>query len=146
MAVVRYIKYFLYVFIGLCLLAAISGKAQARKYGADNVRAFKILWFSLYTWDFYSDIVFAIRLLEYWLNDEDDADIVLYLFIASVVFIWIPWGLNIRQMIYAQKKWTTDPTVQAGVRGWFLNWSIILVCAVIFSGSSFGAIELANVK
>ena len=44
----------------------------------------------------------------------------------------------------AQKKWTTDSNVQEGVRGWFMDWSIILVAAVALSGSSFGAIELAN--
>ena len=54
--------------------------------------------------------------------------------------------MNLLQLFQAQKKWTTDKSVQQGVFAWFVDWSIVLVVAVCISGNSFGAIELANVK
>ena len=133
--IVRALKWIIYIFIGLCLITAIAGKAYAKKIGSDNVKPFGILFFSLYTWDFYSDIMFCARLgdAEQWT-----------LFIVSCLFIFIPWIMNMIQLFRAQKKWTQDKSVQEGVRGWLIDWSIILVVAVCVSGNSFGAIELAN--
>ena len=105
----------------LCLTAAILGKWHAKKMKADNVKPWGIFWFSLYTWDFYSDILFVVRLAEYSVNKEEHANIVWYLFGASAAFIIVPWSLNLLQLFRAQKKWTTDKTVQEGVRGWFVG-------------------------
>ena len=133
---VEALKYIIYVFIAICLVVSILGKMYAKRIGSDNVKPFKILFFALYTWDFYSDILFSVRL--------SDAQLWI-LFIISMAFIFIPWIMNLIQLFQAQKKWTTDKSVQEGVRGWFIDWSIILVVAVCISGNSFGAIELANV-
>ena len=134
--IVQALAYIIYVFIAICFVTAILGKMYAKKIGSDNVKPFGILFFSLYTWDFYSDIMFCVRLsdAEQWT-----------LFIVGMLFIFIPWIMNLVQLFQAQKKWTTDKSVQEGVRGWLIDWSIILVVAVIVSGNSFGAIELANV-
>ena len=143
--VVTVLRWTIYVFIAICLAMAVLGKFHAKKRKADNVKPWGILWFSLYTWDFYSDILFVVRLAEYSVNKEEHANIVWWLFAASALFILVPWTLNLFQLFRAQKKWTTDETVQEGVRGWFVDWSIVLVLAVALSGSSFGAVELANV-
>eukprot|EP00485_Elphidium_margaritaceum_P016189 CAMPEP_0202732606 /NCGR_PEP_ID=MMETSP1385-20130828/187748_1 /ASSEMBLY_ACC=CAM_ASM_000861 /TAXON_ID=933848 /ORGANISM="Elphidium margaritaceum" /LENGTH=929 /DNA_ID=CAMNT_0049398929 /DNA_START=243 /DNA_END=3032 /DNA_ORIENTATION=+ len=142
--IVDILRYAIYVFIACCLLTAIIGKWHAKSIQADNVKPWSIFWFALYTWDFYSDLLFSVRLLEYCINKERQYHVVWWIFAASSLFVVIPWVLNLRQLIKAQKKWTTDSTIQEGVRGWFIDWSIVLVVAVALTGSSFGAIELAN--
>ena len=134
--VVEALKYIIYVFIGLCFITSILGKMYAKSIGSDNVNSFKILFFALYTWDFYSDIMFCVRLADgsEWL-----------LFALSMVFIFLPWTMNLVQLNKAQTQWTNDQSVQQGVRGWLIDWRLILVIAVAISGNSFGAIELANV-
>ena len=94
-----------------------------------------LLFFSLYTWDFYSDVMFNLRL--------GDAGEWLLCGLA-LLFIALPWTLNLAQLFRAQKQWTTGRSVQEGVRSWLIDWSIVLVIAVCVSGNSFGAIELAN--
>ena len=54
------------------------------------------------------------------------------LFIVGMLFIFIPWMMNLFQLFQAQKKWDTGRSVQEGVRGWLIDWSIILIVAVIF--------------
>ena len=129
-------KWSIYLFMGICLIVSIAGKVYAKRIGSDNVNSFKILFFSIYTWDFYSDIMFCVRL--------GDA-VEWILFILGIVFIFVPWTMNVYQLFRAQKQWTMDKSVQEGVRGWLIDWSIVLVVAVVLSGNSFGAIELANV-
>ena len=122
----------IYVFIAACLAAAIAGKVHAKRVKADNVKGFSILFFSLYTWDFYSDTMFCVRLAEYSVNDEEHADIVWWLFAASTLFIIIPWMLNLMQLFKAQKQWISDPNVQEGVRGWFVGMSLYIRCPSMF--------------
>ena len=134
--VVGALKWVIFVFIGLCFATSIVGKAYSKQIGSDNVNSFKILFFALYSWDFYSDIMFCARL-------ADAAEWIL--FALSLLFIVVPWSANLVQLFRAQKHWTMDSSVQEGVRGWLVDWSVVLVIAVIFSGNSFGAVELANV-
>ena len=134
---VEVLKYIIYVFIGLCFVTSVLGKVYAKRIGSDNVNSFKILFFALYTWDFYSDIMFCVRLVD----GSEWA-----LFALSMLFIFLPWTMNLWQLNKAQRRWTTDKSVQEGVRGWLIDWSLILVIAVAVSGNSFGAIELANVR
>ena len=94
------------------------------KVKADNVKPWAILWFALYTWDFYSDILFVVRLAEYSVNKEEHAEIVWWLFAASTLFIVIPWTLNLIQLFRAQKKWTTDST--AGRCSWLVCWYVYI--------------------
>jgi hypothetical protein len=53
-------------------------------------------------------------------------------------------ALNLLQLLRAQKQWMAATDISAGVQGWFIDWSIGLVIAVVLSGSSIDAIELAN--
>eukprot|EP01083_Nonionella_stella_P113264 333815_1 len=66
------------------------------------------------------------------------------LFTISIIFIFLPWIMNLVQLFEAQKKWVTDSSIQEGVRGWFMNWNLVLILACAISGNSFGSIELAN--
>ena len=128
-------QFFIYIFIGICLLLSVGGRVYAKKIGSDNVKAFGILFFSLYTWDFYSDIMFCVRLVDakQW-----------ELFGIGLMFIFIPWAMNLVQLFREQKKWTSDPLTKEKVTGWLISYNIILIFAVIVSGNSFGAVELAN--
>ena len=129
--IVDILRWAIYVFIGLCLSAAVLGKLHAKKIKADNVKPWSILWFALYTWDFYSDILFVVRLAEYSINKEEHADTVWWLFGAAALFVLVPWILNLIQLFTAQKKWTTDSTVQEGVRGWFVGMLLFTVHSFI---------------
>lgn len=133
--IVVVLKYTIYIFIGLCLLLSIGGKVYAKSIGSDNVKAFGILFFSLYAWDFYSDIMFCVRLVDakQWM-----------LFVVGMLFIFVPWTMNLLQLFREQKKWTEDPLTKEKVSGWLVDWSIVLIVAVVISGNSFGAVELAN--
>ena len=121
--IVEALKYIIYVFIGICFIVSFIGKYHSKKLKSDNVRPFKILFFALYTWDFYSDIMFCVRLgdASQWI-----------LFLISMMFIFIPWFMNIFQLLQAQKKWTTDKSVQEGVRGWFIGmiFAYYLLCTL----------------
>ena len=79
-----------------------------------------MIFFALYTWDFYSDIMFMVRL-----GDANEW----ILFAISMVFIFIPWIMNLVQLFQAQKKWTTDKSVQEGVRGWFIGM-LLYSCSI----------------
>ncbi len=56
-------SYVMYGFMGLCAILGILGELQARKAGADNVRVMGIVYFGIYTWDFFSDVIFNARLV-----------------------------------------------------------------------------------
>ena len=133
--IVYAMKYFIYIFIGVCFMLSISGKIYAKKLGSDNVKPFGILFFSLYTWDFYSDVMFSVRLYDakQWI-----------LFVVSMVFILVPWTMNMIQLFRAEKAWTADTSIKEGVTGWFIKYNSLLILAVGLSGNSCGAIELAN--
>ncbi len=82
------ISYFMYAFMGFCGGLAIAGRFYARKVGADNVRVMGVVYFGIYTWDFFSDVVFDARLAqrEAWI-----------LFACSTLFVLIPYILNMIQ-------------------------------------------------
>ena len=134
--IVKWLKYWIYVVIGVCLVMSLIGKAFAKSVGSDNVRPFGILFFSLYAWDFYSDIMFAVRL---W----DAAESMLFAVAASS--ICIPWSMNLVLVFKSVQKWETDKSLREGVRGWLISWSCFLYSAVVLSGNGFGAVEIANV-
>ena len=110
--IVQALKWIIYIFIGICLIVSLVGHWHSKRLKSDNVKPFKILFFALYAWDFYSDVMFCVRLgdAEKWI-----------LFAVSMMFIFVPWGMNIGQILQAQKRWTTDSSVQEGVRGWFIG-------------------------
>ncbi len=80
------VSYFIYAFMGLCGLVAISARLHAFFVSkADDVRVMGVVFFSIYTWDFFADVVFLGRL------GEQSAWI---LFSFSFIFILLPYGLN----------------------------------------------------
>merc|ERR1712176_478408 len=71
----RYISYAVYGFVVFCTVFAIAGAIHGFVYwGADCIRISGIVYFGLYTWDFYSDIVFDLELL-----NHDGTEIMFYM-------------------------------------------------------------------
>lgn len=104
---------------------------------ADNVRISGIILFALYTSDFYTDIVFCLNLINYYNRWA-------YMFWLTVVFIVVPWGMNMVALSRYQNKWCEDETVRERVYQWFVHWQRLLYALAALSGSAFGTVELAN--
>ena len=90
-------------------------------------------------WDFFSDFFFTISL---WDNRKLHDDII-YLFIAAVGFVLIPWGLNLYTLLQFQQRWQNS-IYQTRLRGWITSFFPHLCILSFISGSSFGAVELCN--
>ena len=132
-----YVSYGVYAFVGCCVLFAIIGSVHGFVYwGADCIRMSGIVYFGLYTWDFYSDIVFDLELLNY-----DDTEILFYLCTA---FIAIPWISNMISLSKYQQKWCKDDAIRERVYSWFVSWQRLTYALAAISGSAFGTVELAN--
>eukprot|EP01083_Nonionella_stella_P238780 836529_1 len=133
----QYINYGVWSFVGLCTLFAIVGAIHGFVYwGADCIRISGIIYFGLYTWDFYSDIVFDLELLNY-----PDTQ---YLFYLCTAFIAIPWIANMYSLSKYQQKWCKDDAIRERVYSWFVSWQRLTYALAAISGSAFGTVELAN--
>ena len=138
------LRFVIYSVVSICIVIAIIATIHAKKSGADNIKPFKLVAFSIYVWDFYSDLMFIARLAEYYLNNQD-ANIVLGLFISSIIFVVIPYLLNIYQIITIQSKWRNDKVIHDAIYEWLFRRNGILISGVIWTGSAFAMIELCNV-
>ncbi|ETO19501.1 hypothetical protein RFI_17729 [Reticulomyxa filosa] len=111
------------------------GKAYSTSQKADTIRSAGLVFFGLYAWDFYSDAVFVIRLgqIHAW-----------YLFVPAMLFLVVPYVLNVKHLFEFQKQWMADPSISEYVTGWLINYSLPLVITTMISGSVFASIELFN--
>lgn len=129
----------IYGFVIFCIIAAIIGATHGILYWkADCVRVSGIICFGLYTWDFYSDIVFSLTLY-------DCPDCPKLLFQASLAFVVLPWVANMFALSRYQNKWCKDASVRERVYNWFVKWQRLTYALAAISGSAFGTVELANV-
>ena len=134
-----YISLSVYAFIGICLITAFIGTIHGFLiWKADCIRITGLLYFGIYVWDIYSDIVFSIDILNYR-NDG-----LMYLFYISISFIILSWITNMYALWKYQSIWCKDETINERVYQWFLSWQRLTYTATAISGSAFGTIELAN--
>ena len=133
------LNFVVYGFVGFCVLFAIVGAIHGFGYWkADCIRISGIIYFGLYTWDFYSDIVFCLSLY-----DCDDCPRTL--FYADAAFVVVPWIANMIALSRYQNKWCKDETIRERVYQWFVSWQRLTYALAALSGSAFGTVELANV-
>ena len=83
--------------------------------GADNVRVMGIVYFGIWTWDFMSDLIFAMRTAEQGYFTQC---------VFSTAFVVVPWCLNMRKLIVTQSKWSHDPTIKERVNGFLLHYNL----------------------
>ena len=84
---------------------------------------------------------------EYRYNSISDDNIILILFIVSVVSVIIPCIISMFQLIReVNKNFVGDKYSGGIIRSWLLKYSHIMYLATILCGSSFTAIPLLNVK
>ena len=97
-AVPKAMTYGVYGFVVLCTLFAIVGSIHGFVYWqADCIRMSGIVYFGLYTWDFYSDIVFDLELLN-WQHLGVEIIVMFYIctaFIAVKLKLYIIYGYRI---------------------------------------------------
>ena len=142
-------RWIVYSFIAFCVLLALIGSIHAMCIGADNIRISGCIYFAVYTFDFYSDIIFSLEILNAILIydgsiNELNFKFKLILFILSWLFIIIPWIVNMRQLITNEAKWCLDPIIGDKIRSWLIDWSIFLNVIAATCGSAFGAVEFCN--
>merc|ERR1712241_1127180 len=128
-----------FVVILIVLILAVYATIEMYK---DDVTIFvsSILLFGLYTWDFYSDILFSIEVwVQYDLSNNDarnDTETTyLWLFIFCIVFLVVPVLTGLSSLFRFQDKWTKDPSIGDRVKGWNRDWSTYLLFLTVMSGS-----------
>ena len=94
--------YGLYAFMGFCCILAVLAKVHANKSGADNVRIMGIIFFGVWSWDFFSDVLFAARMYDqkYYVH-----------FAFALVFVAIPYFLQFYQVLKMQQVWVQDTSI-----------------------------------
>ena len=133
------------IFVGFILtlvfVLALIGIIQMYKYDV-TIYVTGILLFGLYTWDFYSDILFSWVVYNYYAVCNDD--LMLALFIGCLIFLILPIVASIWSLFRFQDKWTEDPAIGDRVTGWNRDWSTYLLILTLLSGSSFAAVNILN--
>ena len=125
----------LYGFMGVCVILAIWAKLDAFCVGADHVKSMRIVFFGVWTWDFFSDIIFTSRAFEqkFYLQA-----------ILGLVFVILPWISNIILLIKSEREWTRDSTIKYQVSRWLLRYNKKLLLLTFICGSAFAAVEFCN--
>lgn len=131
--------------IVLCaVLLLCSGFSYSFCSRADDFKYIAVILFSIYMWDFFSDIFFAIDV--YWthIKGGDVETPFLIVFICSLVFIILPLLKNFYDLIKSQGEWQKSPLHGDRYRSWLDQYANILFFMSFLCGSTFGAIALVN--
>ena len=125
----------LYGFIIFCLVMAIWAELYAWYKGADNVKSINIVFFGIWVWDLFSDLIFSARAIDqrYFLQGA-----------LGIVFVFIPWFVNVYVLIQSQKKWTQDNSIKFRISRWLLKYNKKLIFLTLICGSAFAAVDLCN--
>lgn len=104
-----------------------------------------LLIFTLQVWDFISDIYFAASMASVLTidveNDYPNAySSILSLTYLSIVFVAVPWLMNLFWLVCQRWRWTKHSIVNAWVRDY--AWMLFLLCVV--SGGADSVIHLCN--
>ena len=105
----------------------------------------------IYSNDFISDLFFSLRLSVIAFdgftenNNHNRFGPFFLLFILSVIFVLLPFIVNLFQLNHAIAKWTNDAMLkETCVSHWIASNAKKLYLMTIITGSSFSAIGLAN--
>ena len=99
--------------------------------------------------DFISDVFFSLRLAVIALALCEEEQTILeplfLLFVLSVIFVVVPFSVNLFQLDYQMHKWSQDIILkETFVSNWMTSHSRKLYLMAIMTGSSFSAVGLAN--
>ena len=100
-----------------------------------------IALYALYTWDFISDIILATYIYVDVLNGHKN---LLTLFIFSIIFIILPWIVNIITLNKFQKKWQNSELHGSRYKVWLNKHGTLLTILTFLSGNCVGPIYLMN--
>ena len=133
------IQFSLCGFVVFCILVAFIAKMHAFCSKADNVEPIRIVLFGVWTWDVMSDILFAITMFSHQQGNK-------YFWhgVLSVIFVVLPWCLNMKQLIRSQNQWTNDPILRFSVARWLLKNNKKLIVGTALCGSCYAVIEMCN--
>ena len=100
-----------------------------------------------YTNDFISDIFFCLKLYTLWVDPIFTQRKEWYglLFIASIVFTFVPVTINLVQCHFSLSKWIQHPILKTtSVPSWIDKSAKMVYFLSVVCGSSFSAIKLVN--
>eukprot|EP01083_Nonionella_stella_P068838 183086_1 len=99
----------------------------------DDAKYICALLFGIQFWDFFSDVSFAYNLPNKSHNN---------IFFISVLFVVVPWSLNIIFLLLYRYQWSNN----AEVSWWLRENTVKLVITTMICGSAQTVIELMNSK
>ena len=106
------VMYGLYGFMILCFVIGIAARIQAWYIKSDVVKETKFIFFGIWTWDFVCDLIFATRAFEQGFYRQSG---------TSALFVFVPWFLNMIQLIRAERKWIKDPSIKFAISRWLMK-------------------------
>eukprot|EP01083_Nonionella_stella_P003387 9651_1 len=132
----------LMILTGFALLIMNSGKIHARYIDADDFRLGPVFLFTIYVWDFYTDLLFAISLYTTYVS-PDRIDYMV-LFIASIVFLIGPLARNFYDLLQFEDVWRAHPILDELYKKWLHHNGQYVYLLSFLSGSTYAAINLVN--
>ena len=131
------VTYGLYGFIAFCVLMAIGAKIHTFYSKADDVKELRIVLFGVWTWDCISDLIFGTRAIQqkYYIQGA-----------LSLVFFFVPWMLNMKILVRAEKRWIRDNAIKYRVSRWLFKFGKKLVLLTALCGSPYASCELCNCR
>ena len=149
----RWFDWMLMFIIIFIVFIAVAGRIDARIYHSNDIFEWKaVAAFGFYSLDFFSDILFSLKLyLEMIVHSNSAAgngttiNIYSFLFYSSIIFIIVPLVGNLLQLHKQLAKWLVDPILKhTDGPMWILSYLKILYFVAIICGSSFSAVALFN--
>ena len=144
----------LLIIIGvLVTLVIVMGYVRAWCIGESKNELFNwtaILFAGFYCSDFFSDILFCVRLCVVSFEDQDGFTLQLQskffiLFVLSFVFIIVPFFGSIVPLHFEISKWSKDKVLKhAAIPQWTKKNAKLLYLLSVVTGSSFSAVALCN--
>ena len=138
----------------LTLITLITACMHASKYNNQLFNWPIVLVAMLYSNDFISDVFFVLRLCVVAFDgfEENEANKnenrfgpFFILFLLSLIFVIVPFGVNLYQLHHAISKWSNETILkETCVSYWLRSNAKKLYFMAITTGSSFSAIGLAN--
>ena len=144
----------------------ISSRVVAR------IKTKQVCAFGLYLIDFYSDLMFNIQLIAYYLylldnmfklsqedrhlliSESDSSKIfgddwefieLFFLAIFGILFMIVPYIVGLFKLFEFQMIWQKDISIGDRIRAWLNEWNVYLLLITVFGGSPFASVNICNV-
>eukprot|EP01083_Nonionella_stella_P316992 1152286_1 len=141
--------YILLVFVlllNICLLICIVNckynlNKHKESFRVDDQKYAPVILYCVQVVDLYSDVVLSVQLYEYHLHSSNALYV---LFVASIIFILLPYIANFCSSIHIVMNITHNPLIHPFTKQYFGKHSMLYIIGVLLGGGSFGTLQLLN--